>query len=127
MESGQISQTHETVPRRHIKIKGAANPYDPDWKLYFEERTQRQTMEREGGNQRWLKLWLEQKGKCVVCGQELEYEGDWHIHHLEKRVNGGTEALSNLVLLHANCHRQVHQQGWRLAKPRPVKGALSEA
>ena len=123
----RLYQAHETVIRRHLKIKGAANPYDPNWELYFEERAKRQMMERAGGNQRWLKLWLEQKGKCVVCGQELEYEDDWHIHHLEKRVNGGTDALSNLVLLHANCHRQVHQQGWRLAKPRPVKGALSEA
>jgi RNA-directed DNA polymerase len=123
----RLRQAHETVIRRHIKIKGAANPYDPNWELYFEERGQRQMVEQAKGNQRWLKLWLEQKGQCVVCGQELEVEGDWHIHHLQKRVEGGSNALSNLVLLHANCHRQVHQQGWRLAKPRPVKGASLKA
>ena len=123
----RLAQAHETVIRRHSKIKGAANPYDPDWELYFEERAQRQMVERAGGNQRWLKLWLAQKGQCVVCGQELEYEGDWHIHHLQRRVEGGSDALSNLILLHANCHRQVHQQGWRLAKPRPVTGALLKA
>ena len=123
----RLSQAHETVIRRHIKIKGAANPYDPEWELYFEARVQRQMVERTGGNGRWLQLWLEQKGECVVCGQELEYEGDWHIHHLQRRVDGGSNALSNLVLLHVNCHRQVHQQGWQLAKPRPVKGALLKA
>lgn len=80
----RLFQAHETVLRRHIKIRGAANAYDPEWELYFEERARRQMMERAGGNQRWLKLWLEQKGKCVVCGQELEYEGDWHIHHLKR-------------------------------------------
>lgn len=123
----RLYQAHETVIRRHIKIRGAANPYDPEWELYFEERTQRQMVEQARGNQRWLKLWLEQKGKCVVCGQELEIEGDWHIHHLQRRVDGGSDALSNLVLLHVNCHRQVHQQGWLVAKPRPVTGALSKA
>ena len=24
--------------RRHVKIRGEANPYDPAWELYFEER-----------------------------------------------------------------------------------------
>lgn len=123
----RLAQAHETGIRRHLKIKGAANPYDPDWELYFEERTQRQMVERASGNQRWLKLWLAQRGHCVVCGQELEIEGDWHIHHLQRRVEGGSDTLSNLVLLHVNCHRQVHQQGWSVAKPRPVTGALSKA
>jgi RNA-directed DNA polymerase len=123
----RLHQAHETVVRRHIKIKGAANPYDPEWELYFEERVQRQMVEQARGNQRWLKLWSEQKGECVVCGQELEYEGDWHLHHLQRRVDGGGEGPSNLVLLHANCHRQVHQRGWQLAKPRPVTGTLHKA
>ena len=123
----RLNQAHETAIRRHIKIKGAANPYDPEWELYFEERAQRQRVEPARGNQRRLKLWLEQQGKCVVCNQELEVEGDWHIHHLQRRVDGASDARSNLVLLHANCHRQVHQQGWQLAKPRPVTGALSKA
>ena len=119
----RLYQAHETAIRRHIKIKGAANPYDPAWELYLEERAQRQVVEQARGNQRWLQLWVEQQGRCVVCGQELEYEGAWHIHHLQRRVEGGGDARSNLVLLHANCHRQVHQQGWQVAKPRPVTGA----
>jgi RNA-directed DNA polymerase len=28
----------ETKVRRHVKIKAAANPYDPQWRRYFEER-----------------------------------------------------------------------------------------
>lgn len=120
---GRLGQAHETAIRRHSKIKGAANPYDPAWELYFEERAQRQMVEQARGNQRWLKLWVEQQSRGVVCGQELEYEGDWHIHHLQRRVEGGGEARANLALLHANCHRQVHQQGWQVAKPRPVTGA----
>jgi RNA-directed DNA polymerase len=123
----RLYQAHETPIRRHIKIKGAANPYDPTWQVYFEERAQRQMVEQARGHQRWLNLWWQQQGHCVVCGQELVYEDDWHIHHLQRPVDGGSDALSNLLFLHVNCHRQVHQQGWRLAKPRPVTGTLSKA
>jgi 5-methylcytosine-specific restriction endonuclease McrA len=35
--------------------------------------------------------------------------------------------MDNLVLLHANCHRQVHSQGLAVSKPRPVKRALRDA
>src|SRR5947209_20628176 len=29
----------------------------------------------------------------------------WHVHHIVYRVYGGTDNLSNLLLLHPNCHR----------------------
>ena len=29
---------NQTNIRRHLKIRGAANPYDPSWRQYFEER-----------------------------------------------------------------------------------------
>ncbi|EFY0421430.1 HNH endonuclease, partial [Shigella boydii] len=32
----------------------------------------------------------------------------WNVHHKVKKVMGGGEELSNLVLLHPNCHRQLH-------------------
>ena len=123
----RLYQAHETALRRHRKIKGAATPYEPAWARYFAERAQRQRVEQACGKQRWLQLWGEQQGQCVVCNQELESKGDWHIHHLQRRGDGASDALSNLVLLHANCHRQVHQQGWQLAKPRPVTRAVSKA
>jgi RNA-directed DNA polymerase len=28
----------DTKIRRHLKIKARANPFDPDWNRYFEER-----------------------------------------------------------------------------------------
>lgn len=30
---------------RHIKIKGAANPYDPDWQMYFDHRQRKHSVE----------------------------------------------------------------------------------
>jgi hypothetical protein len=53
--------------------------------------------------------------------------GGWHRHQLRRRADGGGAALANLGLLHPNCHRHVHHQGWHVTKPRPVTGTLSEA
>lgn len=117
----------ETAIRRHIKIKGEANPYDLEWEIYFEERWARGEVEDQNGRQRMQRLWREQEGRCVVCRQRLTRESGWHIHHIQKRVEGGSEAMENLVMLHPNCHRQVHHQGWRVKKPRPVKGASAKA
>ena len=56
-------------------------------------------------------LWKHQGGKCPVCHQGLQLEERWHLHHIVWRVYGGSDALYNRRLLHANCHRQVHHQG----------------
>jgi RNA-directed DNA polymerase len=122
-----LYQAAKTPIVRHRKIKGAANPYDQEWEVYFEERLNRRMIDNPKGYRRLLQLWLEQDGKCLVCGQKLAEERDWNVHHLCKRVEGGEDTLDNLVLLHSNCHRQVHCQGWRVSKPRPVKRALAEA
>jgi len=123
----RLYRAQETEMTRHLKIKGAANPYDPTWGPYFEERTRRLMRKDLHGDQRLLRLWLAQDGRCIVCGQPLTPEGGWHRHHLRRRADGGGEALANLVLLHPNGHRQVHHQGWRVTKPRPVTGTLSKA
>jgi RNA-directed DNA polymerase len=122
-----LYQAAKTPIKRHRKIKGAANPYDPDWELYFEERLRRQTIESLKGNRQVLQLWLEQEGKCLVCGQKLAEEDDWDTHHLRQRVEGGEDTLDNLVLVHTNCHKQVHSRGWEVSKSRPVKGAFVKA
>lgn len=112
---------------RHPKIKGAANPYDPAWELYFEERFKRHMGEQLNGDRLSGWLWSEQDGKCLVCNQKLTEDRDWNIHHIRMRVEGGEATLDNLILLHSNCHRQVHSRGWIVSKPRPAKRALAKA
>ena len=96
--------------RRHVKIRSDANPYDPAWELYFEARLAQQMAQTLVGRGTARYLWLEQDGKCLVCGQALTLEEGWHVHHLRWRCYGGDDTLDNLVLLHANCHRQVHSE-----------------
>jgi RNA-directed DNA polymerase len=108
--------------RRHVKVKGNANPYDPAWELYFEERLATQMADTLTGRGTARYLWLEQNGKCLVCREPLTLEESWHVHHLLWRSHGGTELIDNLVLLHPNCHRQVHSEGLVVEKTASREG-----
>lgn len=41
--------------RRHLKVKGEANPYDSDWETYFEVRLGLQVKENQIGNKKLLR------------------------------------------------------------------------
>lgn len=111
-----------TPIKRHIKIRAEANPYDPAWEPYFEKRLANKTADSiKGQNQIW-QMWQRQEGKCPVCRQALTEETGWQQHHLIWRVNGGSDALDNRVLLHQNCHQQVHNQGISVELLRPSPG-----
>jgi RNA-directed DNA polymerase len=65
---------------------------------------------------------LEQDGLCAVCQQRITQLTGWHSHHLVWRTHGGSDRTENRVLLHPNCHAQVHSQGLTVVKPRPQRG-----
>jgi RNA-directed DNA polymerase len=96
--------------QRHVKVRGEANPYDPEWEMYFEERLQEKMMATLAGHEQIRYLWREQQRRCGGCGQLLREEEEWHIHHRIRRSLGGGDDLDNLELLHANCHRQKHSK-----------------
>jgi RNA-directed DNA polymerase len=108
--------------QRHVKIKGEANPYDPAWEVYFEKRLGVKMVHNLKGKRQLLALWKEQKGLCPICQQKITRLTGWHNHHLVWRVNGGKDTADNRVLLHPNCHRQVHSQRLEVVKPRPARG-----
>ena len=107
---------------RHIKIKGDANPYDPQWEIYFEERLGVRMAHNLQGRRKLLHLWEQQQGICPVCQQKITTITGWHNHHIIWRSLGGSDHVENRVLLHPNCHRQVHSQRLNVVKPRPAKG-----
>jgi len=108
--------------KRHTKIKGAANPYDPAWEVYFEKRLGLKMADNLKGRRQLLYLWQEQNGICPVCDQKITQLTGWHNHHIIWRVNGGSDKTENRVLLHPNCHRQVHSQKLEVVKLRPSSG-----
>jgi len=117
-----LYQATRTTIRRHRKIQGAANPYDPDWELYFEERLGVKMAEHLKGRRTLFRLWKAQEGLCPVCNQAITELTGWHNHHLVWRSHGGSDRAENRVLLHPNCHRQVHSHGLTMVKPRPSPG-----
>ena len=97
-----------TPVTRHIKIQGKANPFDPAWESYFEQRYMKKWQSSKWGKSKLRTLWRRQNGYCPVCGQGFKGDTAIHAHHLIERCKGGSDNLDNLVLLHPNCHRQVH-------------------
>lgn len=112
---------------RHIKVKGDYNPYHPDWLAYGEKlRVQRM------GSTIWdiqrASLWFDQGGRCALCQCEIDLaDEDMDDHHIVYRQLGGSDALSNRVLLHPVCHRRVHALGLKVIKPVPNTGDFNLA
>ena len=113
--------------RRHVKIKGDANPYDPAWEQYFEGRLFRRMQATLAGRMQIEYLWREQGGRCGGCGQHLQEGEEWQVHHRVRRVDGGGDGLDNLELLHANCHRQIHSREFGSGSDRVSQEAFEKA
>jgi RNA-directed DNA polymerase len=127
--TSQQGQSHELallragdVPiQRHVKVKGTANPYDPQWEVYFEERLGVKMTHTLKGRRQLLYLWKQQHGLCPVCHQKITRLTGWHNHHVVWRTHGGRDTTDNRVLLHPNCHRQVHSQALDVAPSRSAR------
>jgi RNA-directed DNA polymerase len=114
-----LNRLADTKIVRHLKVKGAYNPYDPKWVLYGEQlHVARMSKEIRDGQR--LKLWMQQGGRCALCEQLMDWASGMDDHHLVYRLHGGSHALSNRVLLHPICHRRVHALGLEVAKPVPA-------
>ncbi len=112
---------------RHIKIKGDANPYDPRWETYFERRLDVKMEASPKRRQQLLRLWLRQGGLCPECTHKITRMTGWRSHKVIWRVYGGSDTMSNRVMLHPHCHSRVHRRELEAVKPRLFIEALSEA
>lgn len=114
----RLLRAADTPIVRHVKIRAQANPYDPQWEVYFEQRLGLKMARHLAGRRTLLYLWQQQRGLCPVCGHKITQLTGWHSHHIVGRTQGGHDGTDNRVLLHPNCHRQLHSQGSSVAKPR---------
>jgi RNA-directed DNA polymerase len=112
-----LYQLSGTDIRRHRKVKGEFNPFDPEWEQYGEQLREARMEHSMRHRRQWVSLYMSQGGLCAHCGCALTRETGWHDHHLEYRMHGGSDALSNRVLLHPDCHRQVHAGKIVVTKP----------
>ena len=106
-----LMEAAKVAVKRYIKVRSDVNPYDPEWEMYLEARTEWKLEQTLAGRKRIGYLWRRQEGKCRSCGEALkESDKPWHIHHVIWKSRGGGDHVGNLELLHGNCHRQIHSQ-----------------
>jgi RNA-directed DNA polymerase len=118
-----LRHARSTPIRRHVKVKGDANPYDPAYEIYFEKREGTHMQETFRGTRTLRFLWHEQHGLCTVCNTTITRITGWRLHHCVPRVMGGSQSAENRVLLHPECHDRVHNQHIPVSKPRlPERG-----
>ena len=58
-------------------------------------------------NDNILSLYSAQKGKCRICGQNLEL-ADIYCHHIVPKEDGGTDEYRNLIIIHTDIHKLIH-------------------
>jgi RNA-directed DNA polymerase len=117
----RLVKASDTKIQRHVKIRGEANPFDPKQETYFEGRLGRKMKESLKGRIKWFRLWWSQDSKCPVCKEKITEETKWNVHHILPKSEGGKDIISNLVMVHPNCHRQIHSQKLQIVKPVPER------
>lgn len=98
-----------SVPiRRYVKIKATANPFVKEDERIFELNLQRKMLNTWRKRTKLITIFRRQSGKCPMCQESITEQTGWNIHHKLERLQGGKDTLDNLVMLHPDCHRQVH-------------------
>lgn len=112
----QIILAAYTPIRRHIKIRMFANPYDPVWESYFEQRLDTKMVDTLKGRGKLLRLWHAQHGRCPLCREPITKQYGGCASQIVWRSHGGGDEMDNRVLLHPNCHQQLHSQRLTIEK-----------
>ena len=99
--------------RRHALVPFDASPDNPDLKEYWEKREEKKA--EIFPRVRWRELARHQDNYCPHCKQSLTNGEELHVHHIHKKSEGGTNAFSNLRLIHLYCHQQIHSGAFQSA------------
>jgi RNA-directed DNA polymerase len=116
----QLLRVQEAVkPQRSLKIRGAANPFDPAWEAYFQDRDRKLALRASAAFR--ATLLRHQHGLCPGCRQVIQVDEEVDLHPREG--NHQNNQRGNLVLLHPPCPRQEHYAPERTpASSRPSRG-----
>ncbi|WP_317368560.1 group II intron reverse transcriptase/maturase [uncultured Tyzzerella sp.] len=89
----------DTNIRRFTKIKSEANPFDENWQDYFLEREEKKMLNNIKGRKILEKLWKEQQGNCIKCGNKITVETDFR---LQKENN-------KIYFVHPYCYKKSNK------------------
>lgn len=99
-----------TKIQRHIMVKTTCSPDDPSLKEYWVKRRQRQIVELVPSKQKMAK---KQNLICPICSESLFNGEELHTHHIRPVEHGGQEKYKNLLLVHEDCHTQIHSSAYQ--------------
>jgi len=88
---------------RWLKTKSEATPFDERFTEYFEDRDTKRMLREINGRKKLNALYKMQKGICPHCGEPITVERGFRIH-----TEMGADFKEKKVLLHADCHRELH-------------------
>ena len=114
LENRKVDKYHtlvrlsDTKIKRHIKIRSEANPYDADWKDFFDQYKTRRMLAHLDGKQYIYRLWNQQMQCCPVCGKHITRETPWKI----TEMTGSSRKAK--VLIHDHCSRITNRNKWKL-------------
>ncbi|ELT2876646.1 group II intron reverse transcriptase/maturase [Salmonella enterica] len=117
-----LRKASDTQIRRHTALKLEACVFDPRWEIYFEERLALKLLNSLKGRKKLLSVLLGQNGKCPVCHEAITSETGWIMHYLVRRVDGGSDRSTNLVMVHPGCHHQIHANTLAVVEPACASG-----
>ena len=108
-QNGEVTASlrhHRHTPiKRHVRVKGAASPFDGNLVYWSQRLKEHPLVTREEG-----KLLRQQRGRCRKCGLLFMEQDVREIDHIIPREYGGSDLLFNKQLLHGHCHDQKHRQ-----------------
>lgn len=98
----------DTPILNHVKVKKDIRVHSKGDNEYWTKRDERLM------SQRFMKynasLYKKQKGICTKCKYPLRSTDTLHVHHIIPKAKGGLNSYSNLTLIHAECHREIHSK-----------------
>ena len=86
---------------RYSQIKGSANPFDAEDRLYFNKREKQKMLGTLKGRHSLLHLWDKQERRCPVCGQPIDRVLQWNV--METTEHGRKQKL----LVHDKCYKLI--------------------
>lgn len=118
------TSTRWTLIRSDIRVHESS----PEAIEYWQNREFKNAKNSIFGSKVLTQLFHKQKGKCPYCKMGITdvdiKEVNVHKHHMQPRSQGGNYKLSNLRLVHADCHREIHAKFSRLDMAKYTKSGI---
>jgi RNA-directed DNA polymerase len=108
MDKGQVAlicleRASEMEIIRYKKVKVDANPFDPAWAEYYEEREVERMLHSMKQRKKLLTIWRAQKKRCFICNEPITAETGFRLY---APTIGGR--IVSKVMVHKECPKEEH-------------------